>query len=132
MNISPSIVTQARRNGDAMMSRQYAPAHAPRISADTVVTFLVDRSSPGAQRTARMLLRQMATGPKWRVLAAIHKSPSDQTKHMTISVMGIAYHLRLDNRLCVFDITRVSGDEVVRPGGIPWAPPGGDLFPVPR
>jgi hypothetical protein len=42
-----------------------------------------------------------------------------------VEVRGARYHLRLDGRGCVFDITRVVGDETYRPaGGPPWVGPG--------
>ena len=45
--------------------------------------------------------------------------------HITVEVGGKNYHLRLDGRGCVFDITAVLQGETVRPSGHrPWVRPG--------
>jgi hypothetical protein len=72
-------------------------------------------------------LRQMGIAP-WSVVANVHTNEYDPTPRITVEVQGRRYHLRLDARGCVFDITfvnnaketvRLSGHRpFVRPGAI--------------
>ncbi len=70
------------------------------------------------------MLRQMGLAP-WHVIANVHPSGDDPTPHITVEVCGKNYHLRLDARGCVFDITLRNAGETVRPSGHrPWVRPG--------
>jgi len=118
----------ARRNGHG--SHQYvAPGSRP-INADRVVVLLAgaDHASAhvGVRRAANILLSAMATGP-WRVTAGPHKGglggktySVDDNLHVTVSVKGKGYHLRLRRS---HELRRVTGDdgaELVPP----WIGPG--------
>ncbi|MCA9136598.1 MAG: hypothetical protein KDB00_07560 [Planctomycetales bacterium] len=93
-------------------------------SVDAVVDLLANSTSPAASPAARQLLQQMSSS-RWRVIRGNHRSSADPTPHVTIEVGGTRYHLRLDGRSCVFDITHVSSDETQRLAGRkPWQGPG--------
>jgi len=122
MIVSPEIVEAAKRNGRRL--NQYVPSLGRRISTDEVVDLLAESTSPAAQRGARALLRIMRD-TRWHVVAAVHTSEADSTRHLTIEARKTRYHLRLDGRGCIFDITVMDGDNVERPAGNrPWVRPG--------
>ena len=122
MIISSSIVESAKRNGERFP--QFVPSLGRPINSDDVVDLLADRTSPGAQPSARQLLRDMSS-VSWRVVAAIHQNDHDNTPHITIEIGGTRYHLRLDARGCIFDITYFNRDVAARPAGLPgWMGPG--------
>lgn len=122
MLISPGIVESARNR--AKRFRQFVPSLGHRISTDDVVDWLAERTSPAAQRGARALLRMMSH-TRWQVVAAVHTNERDLTRHLTIEIRRTRYHLRLDRRGCIFDITILDGDNIQRPSGNrPWVRPG--------
>jgi hypothetical protein len=122
MIVSPEIVESAKNNGRRL--NQYVPSLGRRITTDEVVDLLAERTSPAAQRGARALLRIMRDR-RWHVSAAVHTNEDDSTPHLTVAVRGVGYHLRLDGRGCIFDITMMDGDGVERPSGNrPWVRPG--------
>jgi hypothetical protein len=123
MVISPSTITAAKQRGQKELAHSALPGE-PLTQVNEVVDLLATSTSPAAQPGARSLLQAMATGP-WRVIRGAHRSQDDPTPHVTVVVGGVRYHLRLDARACVFDITRVVGQQTQRPAGhAPWVRPG--------
>jgi hypothetical protein len=121
--VLPSIVTAARRQGLKDLARSTSPGEAF-SQVDAVIDLLAESTAPAAQPGARKLLQQLSTTP-WRLIRGAHRSPHDLTLHVTVEIAGTRYHLRLDRNLCVFDITRVLGDQTQRPAGHePWVGPG--------
>lgn len=91
---------------------------------EAVVDLLAGSTSPAAQLGARDLLRQMSATP-WRVIRGAHRSPEDPNLHVTIAIAQTRYHLRLDAKSCVFDITHIADKQTARPAGHkPWVGPG--------
>jgi hypothetical protein len=91
---------------------------------EDVVDLLASSISPAAQSGARRLLQQMST-ETWYVIRGAHRSPDDPNQHVTIEVHRNRYHLRLDRRECVYDITCYVAQQVQRPAGRePWTRPG--------
>ena len=101
--------------------------HTARFQANLILrlmrslTFLQNQRAP--QRGARILLSQMGTLP-WQVIRGAHRSPDDPSLHVTIAIAATRYHLRLDARSCVFDITVVGNKTHRLAGRKPWAGPG--------
>lgn len=123
MLMSPSQVATAKRFGVRDLAHSAAPGEQLTQVAE-VVDLLSGATSPAAQPGGRALLRGMASGT-WRLIRGAHRSRDDATLHVTVEVAGVRYHLRLDARGCVFDITRVVGGATHRPaGGPPWVGPG--------
>lgn len=123
MFISPSIITSAKNLGSKQLARSAFPGE-PFSQVDAVVDLLAESTSPAAQPGARNLLQQMSTVP-WQLIRGAHRSPDDPSLHVTIAVAATRYHLRLDARSCVFDITRVVADQTERAAGRqPWVGPG--------
>src|SRR5262245_30379510 len=102
MVVSPQVIASAKSRAERFP--QYVPALGRSIRAELVVDMMVESTSPAAQRGARELLRNMSCTP-WRVVAAVHSSQADATRHITVEVGRTRYHLRLDGRGCIFDIT---------------------------
>lgn len=124
MIITPHLVELAKRMGQDNLNGQYTVNPNDRIRAARVIDLLVASTSPAAQRGARDLIRQMSVVP-WKVIANIHRSASDSTPHINVEVSRKIYHLRLDARGCVFDITAADAGETIRPPGpSPWVRPG--------
>jgi hypothetical protein len=124
MIVSGSIVADAKWWGISELAGSADPGE--RLTrVDDVVDLLAESTSPAAQPMARIVLEEMGTG-LWRVIRGAHRSPGDGTWHVLVDVGGKRYHLRLDGQDCVFDITRMVGDVLYRPGGRPppWTPPG--------
>lgn len=98
---------------------------ATRPSVDGVVDLLVEGRQPNRHPAIRInsnkLLAMMAQ-KKWLLTAGAHQSPGDQTTHYTVSIGDHKYHLRLDARGHLFDI---SGPGL--PDLAPWAAPGTDI-----
>ena len=123
MFVSPGTVSAAKSKGMKELARSSLPGERF-IQVDAVVDLLVGSTSPAAQPGARILLQQMSTVP-WRVIRGAHRSPDDPSLHVTIAIAATRYHLRLDGKSCVFDITHVVGDQTQRPSGNkPWVGPG--------
>jgi hypothetical protein len=123
MLVFPGIVTAAKSQGSKELAQSAIPGERF-TQVDAVVDLLAESTSPAAQPGARNLLQQMSTVP-WRVIRGAHRSLDDPSLHVTIAVAATRYHLRLDGRSCVFDITRVVGDQTQRPAGRkPWVGPG--------
>jgi len=125
MHVDPRIVLEAKRNGIDNIYGQFTADPGHRVRANRVVDLLVSSTSPGAQPGARELLRRMRIGD-WTVIANVHSNENDPTPRITVEVQRIRYHLRLDARGCVFDITlRNNAGEVVRLSGhSPFVRPG--------
>ncbi len=123
MQVSASVVTAAKSRGEKQLARSTVPGEAF-TQVDAVVDLLAKSSSPAVQPGARRLLHEMSsTG--WRVVRGAHRSADDPTTHVTIAIAATRYHLRLDGKSSVFDITRVVGDRTERPAGRePWVGPG--------
>lgn len=122
MYVSASIVVAAIRNGDDSVARRHP--NDPLNSVEAIVRLLADRVSPAAQRAARFLLEGMK-GVPWKVLRGIPVSDRDPTPHALIELRGTQYHLRVDGRQCVWDITKVVQGQTVRvAGSLPWSAPG--------
>ena len=100
MILHHQIVYRAKENGASIV---------PGLRSESVVDLLTGQTSPGAAPVARTLLRRMAQEP-WRVVRGIHVSASDGTRHITLRMAGRGYHLRVDARDCIFDITRAAGE----------------------
>jgi hypothetical protein len=123
MLVSPGIVTAAKKRGSKELARSASPGERF-TQVDAVVDLLAGSTSPAAQPGARNLLHQMSADP-WRVIRGAHPSPEDPTPHVTIETAAARYHLRLDGRSCIFDITRVVRGRTQRPAGRnPWVGPG--------
>ena len=123
MIIAPAIITAAKQHGQKELAGSAVPGERF-TQVDAVVDLLAETTSPAAQPGARDLLQQMST-TTWRVIRGAHTSADDGTPHVTIEVGRTRYHLRLDGRGCIFDITRVVAAQVQRPAGRnPWEPPG--------
>lgn len=123
MQISSSIVTAAKRNGSKNLAGSGTPGE-PFSQVDAVVELLAESTSPAAQRGARQLLKDMSTEP-WVVIRGMHQSADDAIRHVTMTIHGMRYHLRLDGNHCVFDITCRRNDETQRPAGQkPFVGPG--------
>lgn len=123
MAIPGEVVKAAKRNGIDSI-RQIGGAANERMRAHHVVDLLIQATSPGAARGSRRLIELMSLG-EWTVISPIHASESDSTPHITITVAGQRYHLRVDRAGCIFDVTRVSEGELIRPSGHkPWVRPG--------
>jgi hypothetical protein len=124
MIFSSGAISAAKWWGQRKLARSTRPGE--RWSrTDDVVDLLAARTSPGAQSAARLLLHQMATTP-WSVIRGAHPSKSDATQHVLVEIGGVRYHIRLDARDCVFDITHRVDEETERVSGRkPWVPPGG-------
>lgn len=123
MFISAGLVASARSRGNRQLAKSAVPGE-PFARVDDVVDLLSRATSPAAQPGARALLKQMAA-ESWKVIRGAHQSLKDATRHVTVEVGGDRYHLRLDGRECVFDITRVVNKETERPAGrLPWVGPG--------
>jgi hypothetical protein len=121
--ISASIITAAKRHGQKALARTASPGE-PFTQVDEVVDLLAESTSPGAQPGARRLLQQMSTA-LWRLIRGAHASQDDATPHVTIALGRTRYHLRLDGRQCVFDITHFVDEDLQRLSGHdPWTPPG--------
>lgn len=124
MIISPSTIAAAKRNGSNDLARGSAPPGERLTRVDEVVDLLANSTSPAAQPGARDLLQQMAA-TAWNVVRGLHSSPDDGSPHVTVAIGRTRYHLRLDGKGCVFDITCYREGETQRPAGAkPWAPPG--------
>ena len=123
MNVNAHVITSARIHGKKNLARTAMP-HEAFTSPDAVVDLLSKSTSPAASPGARQLLKQMSSS-QWRVIRGSHRSPDDPTLHVTIEIGATRYHLRLDGRSCVFDITHVSSNETNRMAGRkPWQGPG--------
>ena len=123
MFISPSTVADAKKLGTRQLAHSALPGE-PYTAIDAVVDLLAESTSPAAQRGARILLSQMGTLP-WEVIRGAHRSSDDPSLHITIAIAATRYHLRLDARSCVFDITHVVGNKTHRLAGPkPWVGPG--------
>jgi hypothetical protein len=125
MYAPPQIVEAAKRNGRDNIYGQFQVRLNDRIRADRVVDLLVNATSPAAQRGARELLHQMGRGG-WDVIAPVHSNLGDPTPHIRLSVCKTQYHVRLDARGCIFDITFLdeAGKTSRLSGYEPWARPG--------
>jgi hypothetical protein len=125
MIVSSQIIVEAKKQAKSgPRIKQYVESPGGSIRADEVVDLLATSTSPAAQRGARQLLRDMAESP-WCVMAAPHSNSKDPTWHITIDVDGTGYHLRLDARGCISDITHVTKEGTQRiSGNRPWAGPG--------
>jgi hypothetical protein len=122
MIVNPSLVTAARRNGDKRLSQTCLIGKCF-TQASEVVDLLTQATSPAAQTGARHLLREMSAA-HWYVIRGLHRS-GDDTPHMLVEVRGVRYHLRVDFRQCIFDITCKDGERTHRPSGrMPHTPPG--------
>ena len=116
---------RARQKGRS--SGQYAPGSS--INVRQVVELLA-ASCEGTRhmairQTARALLEQMADN-LWQITAGPHsggfggggRNP-DQTNHITLRVNHRSYHLRMDNKGHLFQITGGNAPSVA-----PWIAPG--------
>lgn len=119
-------IFQARVNGSS--SGQFVNGLA--INVHRIIQLLEESSAPSRhasiRRASNALLEAMAQGP-WRVSAGPHKGgragdPNpDLTRHITVSFgPGRSYHLRLDQRGHLFQITDPGGGCDVPP----WRAPG--------
>ena len=125
MHVAPQIVEAAKRNGRDNIYGQSKTRFNDRIRAEKVVDLLVTATSPAAERGARELLHQMGRKP-WDVLRPVHTSESDPTPPITLGQGQDKYHLRLDARGCVFDVTLKEKDKATirLSGHEPWMRPG--------
>lgn len=115
-------VHAARRNGSS--NNQFVAGRS--INVDLVLDLLVGGAAvhrhPSIRRASNALIADMARG-RWRVAAGPHRGGrgGDQTDHVTVTFgPGRSFHLRLDRRGHLFQITDPSGRSAVDP----WAAPG--------
>jgi hypothetical protein len=111
--VTATLVQSAKQYGLDNLRGQFP------IRASKVVDLLVNATSPAAQRGARELLSRMSVGP-WKAIRDIHQSADDPTPHLTVEIRDTNYHLRLDARACIFDITgKTKSGEIIRLAGVP-------------
>lgn len=123
MIVSPSVVAAAKNKGAKFIAASGLPGE-PYSQVEAVVDLLATSTSPAAQPGARRLLHQMSSVP-WTVIRGAHRSARDATLHVLIEIAKTRYHLRLDARSFIFDITFVSDNQTERPAGsAPWEKPG--------
>ncbi|MEZ5064052.1 MAG: hypothetical protein R3B81_04915 [bacterium] len=91
------------------------------LSCDQLIELLESRVAPGAQPARTLFLRELVVG-RHRNLRAHTEGSKDGTLHYTVFVGGRGYHLRVDRRGVVFQITNKEGDLHPVP---PWVRPGG-------
>jgi hypothetical protein len=123
MIIASSIVTAAKAHGVKTLAQSTVPGERF-TQVDAVVDLLAGSTSPLAQPGARKLLREMSVN-EWSVIRGVHPSPDDPTPHILLLVDDVRYHLRVDAKDCIFDITCREAGQTVRPSGSkPWVSPG--------
>jgi hypothetical protein len=120
MYVLPKTIEDATNNGNIL-----AQGNKKSPRCDQIVDMLVNSVSPGAELAARILLRLMEKNP-WQAIRGIHPSPNDPTRHMRLDIRGVSYHLRLDAKNVIFDITYVDSAGATRrlSGREPWLRPG--------
>lgn len=132
-----SEIHQARENGTGC--GQWTPAPRQTTTVDEVVNLVADATDghPQVRYAAKDLLSKMARS-SWKILGAKHKGglggsgprneerAADEHSHITITVKGTTYHLRLDSRGHLFRITGSESYETIPVGHAPGAP-----IPVP-
>lgn len=125
MFVDPRMLQKAKINGVDNIYHQHTPQPGDRIRAGRVVDLLADFTSPRAQPGARELLRKMGDG-RWYVVANVHTNANDPTPRITVEVRKTRYHVRIDAKGCVFDITYVNAanQTVSLSGQPPWVRPG--------
>jgi hypothetical protein len=119
-------IWKARQNGRSSF------VYGERVNANEVVDLLVESSKhsrhPAVRRNANRMLEEMAQG-EWRVGAGVHKGgfggngqPPDMNRHLTIRTGRGGYHLRVDARGHLFEMTGRGMDRTP-----PWASPGANI-----
>ncbi|MGV2336833.1 MAG UNVERIFIED_CONTAM: hypothetical protein LVR18_22985 [Planctomycetaceae bacterium] len=123
MFVSPTLVAAAKNLGSRGLAQSVMPGE-QFTSPDAVVDLMAECTSPAAARGARMLLQKMSEG-HWQVIRGAHRSAQDGNLHITIAVSSKRYHLRLDARSCIFDITFFANNErQTLDERNPWEAPG--------
>lgn len=119
MYVLPQIIRAAKHNGKLSLRKDTGS-----IRCDQIVDLLVNGTSPHAQPGARKLLQLMGQHA-WEAITGVHPSPADRTAHVRLDINGVPYHLRLDARGFIFDITSVTDKATERLSGRePWLRPG--------
>lgn len=119
-------IFNARKNGSG--SRQYVDGKA--VNVDGILNLLVNGSQPtrhpAIRRASSSLIEKMAEA-SWRISAGPHKGGregdrgADSTNHITVSFgPGRSYHLRLDRKGHLFQITGPGIPSETQP----WQAPG--------
>ena len=90
------------------------------LSAEELIAILESKVAPGAQ-TSRTMLINLLAGGQHRNLRAHTQGSADGTVHYTVFVANRGYHLRLDRRGVIFQITDAQGSLSRVP---PWVRPG--------
>ncbi|MEX2142809.1 MAG: hypothetical protein WD894_26370 [Pirellulales bacterium] len=125
--------TIARRKGRS--AGQFAIKRGDKVLSANVddVVDLLDEAAKGNRHPAvrydsEALLDEMAMADDWKVTAGAHRkgqpgsNTMDATNHLTVKVGDKSYHLRLDARGQLFQVTDKTGNGI---GGVaPWASPG--------
>ena len=116
---------RARQKGQS--SGQYAPDGTMNVRqvVELIAASCAGSRHPGIKRDARALLEQMADN-RWQITAGPHsggfggggRNP-DETNHVTLRVNHRSYHLRMDGRGHLFQITGGNAPSVA-----PWLAPG--------
>ncbi|MEM6628755.1 MAG: hypothetical protein AAF694_03745 [Bacteroidota bacterium] len=116
---------RARQKGRS--AGQYAPDRTINVRkvVELIVASCAGSRHPGVKGEARPLLEQMADNP-WQITAGPHKGGlggggrnPDKTMHITLRVNHRSYHLRMDNRGHLFQMTGGNAPSIA-----PWLAPG--------
>lgn len=112
-------IHKAKNNGSCIKKGW----HGEWINANEVFLLVANASQSGRHASVRpkanFLIEEMAKG-SWIVIAGPHTSESDSTNHITVEANKKRYHLRLDMRNNIFEITTPTIAKDVRP----WHAPG--------
>ncbi len=90
------------------------------LSCDELIDLLENKIAPAVHFSRTKLVNELVTRPH-RNLKAHTKGSDDKKLHYTVFVNGRGYHLRLDRRGIIFQITDRDGN--LSPV-LPWTPPG--------
>jgi hypothetical protein len=127
--------TLARKKGSS--SGQFAIKRGDKLVTANVdhVVDLLDEAAKGnrhtaVRREANDLLEEMAWADDWKVTAGRHRkgdpgsNTEDATNHLTVKIGDKSYHLRLDSRGQLFQVSDTPGSGIGTSGIPPWASPG--------
>lgn len=92
------------------------------LTAQQLIHLLECRVSPGALPGRNELVRRLADCRRHRNLRAHTEGSDDGTSHYTVYIDGRGYHLRVDAKGIIFQVTDNSRQDIR--GYDPWRPPG--------
>lgn len=121
---SQQVIDAARKNGS--LYQNWFGTQRPTVAG--IVDLLVEGSRYHRHVAVRMnsnKLLELMSEKQWLIQAGEHTSDKDGTNHYTVSLGGDGYHLRVDARGHLFE---VSGARL--PAFAPWAAPGTDVMAI--